>query len=163
MPRVEEEFEVEGRQGFADVVHGGFDLSVVLAVFAAFMRAFHEDGAVGADGGEGAGDDFVGFSGFVVGDGAEFGDVEELKGAAAVAGGDVDAAAVGEEDFFLLDFDALVVFLEHGSDLGEFMVKGGGGVGEMVEVLVGVFDFVEFAGGIRQGAVDDACFVVGDV
>lgn len=74
-PGVEEEAEVEGGEGFADVVHGGNDLAVVFAVFAAFMCAFHEDGAVGADGGEGAGDDFVGFAGFVVGDGAEFGDV----------------------------------------------------------------------------------------
>lgn len=86
-----------------------------------------------------------------------------MQGAASVAGGDVDAAAVAEVDFSLFDVDAVVVFFEHGSYLGEFAFKGGGVFGEVVEVLVGVFDFFEFAGGVWQGAVDDAGFEVGDV
>lgn len=50
VPGEEVEFVVEGGEGFADVFHGGFNLLVVDAGFAAFVCGFEEDEAFGADG-----------------------------------------------------------------------------------------------------------------
>jgi len=71
VPGEEEEFEVEGCEGVADVVHGGEEEFVVGAPFAAFVGGFEVEVSVGGYAGEGAGLDFCGADGVVCGDGAE--------------------------------------------------------------------------------------------
>lgn len=91
--------------------------------------------------------------------------MEQLEGAAAVGGADGDAAAVaevgffGQEDFFPAGRG--VVLLDEFAYGGEVAVKRGGVVGEVVEMVEGKADFFEFFGGVRQGAVYNACFEMG--
>lgn len=78
VPWEEEEFEVKGGEGFADVVHRGQEKLVIDAPFATFVSGFEEHVTIGGDTWEGAGLDFCGTHGVVRSDGAELGDVEHL-------------------------------------------------------------------------------------
>lgn len=156
-PGVEVEFEVERGKFLrraGEVVHGGDELVVVLTVFAAFMRGFHEDLAVLADGGDAACDDFVGSDGVVYGDGTEFGDVEELEGAASVGGSDEDLGAVVEFEASFREDGFLGVWLEllfdACADGCELCIEWRGVGWEVVEVLEGEADFGEFFLGVAE-------------
>lgn len=77
----------------------------------------------------------------------------------------MDGGAVREGDFFLPECsegDSIFVlldgevFLELSAEGSELAVEGGGGVGQVVKVLVSEGDFAELFFGFREGAVDNA-------
>ena len=97
-PGKEEELEVQRGEGLAHHVHGGHRERVVEAVLSAFVGGFLDDDAGFGDGVEAAGHDFRGLFGIVGGNGSQFRDMENLKGAAAQGGGGIDSGAVREFD-----------------------------------------------------------------
>lgn len=134
---------------------------VVEAVAAAFVGGFQQNDAALVDGVEGARDGFFRLGGVMDGDGAEFGDVEELVCAATKRGPGVDGGAVREGGFGGAYVAAFHFFLEPCADEGDLFVFVRGVLRKVVEVVVGEFDFGELLFGLWCGTVYYSGCVVG--
>ncbi len=160
-PGKEEESEVQRGEGLAHHVHGGHRERVVEAVLASFVGGFLDDDAGFGDGVEAAGHDFRGLFGIVGGNGSQFRDMENLKGAAAQGGGGIDSGAVREFDIGLGEGRPFHLVLDQGADQGDEAVPFRGVFRKVVQVVESEVHLVHLLFRLRASAVDDAAGDVG--